>query len=226
MKPAYLGEALASATGQTRKDVCVVVADSGQWIGVQSQQGADMAALYAKWSRHPLVEWVTTGEPPDQRYRKCPVAWSTNEVIRAGLVRGRFMCTFYDDDLYEPRFFEIMGGCLEAHPEWGSVYCSQVRGSVGRDGIHRVGHTFPASRPIGSGEADNVIDGGQVMWRSEILDRIGDPWLPEEAEEVLCRHSDGIFLERLIKHGGALWPVMDILCENRKTPISTYAPSS
>lgn len=226
MKPQYLDEALRSATEQTRRDVAIIVADSGQWIGLQRQEAADMAAQYAKWSRHPLVQWVTTGEPPDQRYRKCPVAWATNEVIRAGLVRGRFMCTFYDDDLYDPKFFDIMASCLEGHPDFGSVYCSQVRGSLGRDGIHRVGFTLDATEPIGPGRADNFIDGGQVMWRTSLLDDIGDPWLPEEPEDVLCRHSDGIFLERLIRVGGPLWPVREILCENRKTPISTYAPSS
>ena len=65
MKPQYLDVALRSAADeQTRRDVEIVVADSGQWIGVQSQEAADMAAQYARWSRHPLVTWVTTGERP------------------------------------------------------------------------------------------------------------------------------------------------------------------
>jgi len=223
MKPPYLGDALTSAVEQTRRDVCIVVADSGQWIGEHNQAAADMAALYAKWSRHPLVEWVTTGERPGLRYERCPVAWTANEVIRAGLVRGRYMCTFYDDDRYLPRFFEVMAGYLDDHPDAQAVMCSQAWKAIRHDGTIQDASGIRATGPRGPGQFDCQVDGGQVMWRTSLLDAIGDPWLPEEPDT--CNHSDGLFLERLARVAGTVHAVEEVLCENRKTPMSTYAPT-
>jgi len=225
MKPAYLGEAIGSAVAQTRRDVHVVVADSGQWIGGEGQAAADMAALYSRWSRHPLVEWVSTGEGPGLRREFCPVAWAANEVIRAGLVRGRYMCTFYDDDRYRPRFFEVMAGYLDDHPAAGAVWCSQYRCAIERDGAVRETGPIMATGPRGPGGFDCLVDGGQVMWRTSLLDVIGDPWLPEDPEHSVCCHSDGIFLERLARAAGTVHAVGEVLCENRKTPVSAYAPT-
>jgi len=224
MKPQYLDVALRSAADeQTRRDIEIVVADSGQWIGVQSQEAADMAAQYARWSRHPLVTWVTTGERPGLRHRACPVAWSANQVIRAGLVRGRYMCTFYDDDRYLPRFFEGMAGYLDDHPEANAVMCSQAWYAIRRDGSVQEAGGIQAVGPRGPGEFDCQVDGGQVMWRTQMLDLIGDPWLPEQIDT--CNHSDGIFLERLARVAGNVHAIREVLCENRKTPLSTYAPT-
>lgn len=223
MKPAYLGDALQSLVDQTRRDFEVIVADSGQWIGVDDAGSQAMLGHYEKWSRLPLVTWVTTGEPPDLRFKRCPVAWVTNEVIRAGLVRGRYMCTFYDDDRYLPRFMEVMAGYLDTHPA-GAVMCSQTwwRSNPNCDNGFELFAGITADQPRGPGEFDCMVDGGQVMWRTELLDKIGDPWLPESPDS--CHHSDGLFLERLARATGTVDAVLEVLCENRKTPVSAYAP--
>ena len=223
MKPC-LGDALASVAAQTRRDFECVVLDSGQWIGADGPLAAQMAAVHATWSAHPLVEWVSTGELPGLHLRKCPVAWVTNEAIRAGLVRGRYLCTFYDDDEYYPRFIEVMAGYLDDHPEAGAVWCSQDRLTVARDGT-----TAAAGRIVADGVRagpvfDCLVDGAQVMWRTELLGKIGDPWLPEAPDDG-CRHSDGLFLNRL-GEVASVWPVPDVLLAHRFTPWSTYTPSA
>lgn len=225
MKPGFLDEAIGSAVGQSRTDIAIIVADSGQWIGSSIGPNYQMAQLHEKWQRHPLVEWVSTGEPPDLKFRKCPVAWSANEVIRAGLVRGRYMCTFYDDDRYLPRFMEAMAGYLDARPDCKAVWCSQHRLALERDGTVRTIHMSVADHSLLPGQLDCFVDGGQVMWRTSLLDDIGDPWLPEDPDESVCCHSDGIFLERIAKAAGVVEHVQELLCENRKTPVSTYAPT-
>ena len=222
MKP-LVAEALDSIFAQTRRDYEVIVADSGQWIGREDALSREMAAAHWRYSRHPLVEWVTTGEPPDLIAHRCPVAWATNEVIRAGLVRGRYVCTFYDDDAYYPTFIEKMAGFLDANPDRGAILCAQDRLAWAGDGWRSAGRLGHGE--LGPGQFDNRVDGGQIMFRRTVLDAIGDPWLPEEPADGSCRHSDGIFLEKVARACGTVPALPDVLCANRKTPLSRYSPT-
>ena len=223
MKP-VLGEAIGSVLAQTRLDLQLLVVDSGQWIGRDDDISQALTACHDRYSGHPLIEWVTTGEQPGLPQRRCPVAWAANEAIRAGLIRGRYMCTFYDDDLYRPAFMEEMAGYLDGHPDAGAVWCSQNRVSLQRDGSAVFAGQIIADAPRQPGTWDCMVDGAQVMWRTEMLDKIGDPWLPEDPGDT-CRHSDGIFLNRLGDACGAVPNIFSVLVEHRSTPWSTYSPS-
>ena len=224
MKPT-LAAAVDSVLEQTRRDFELVVLDSGQWIGRDDDASLAAAACHAAYAGHPLVEWVTTGELPGLAQRRCPVAWATNQAIRAGLVRGRYMCTFYDDDRYEPTFMEHMAGYLDGHPEAGAVWCSERRSDLHRDGVTTDrGQPIMADAPR-AGAWDCLVDGAQVMWRTEMLDKIGDPWLPEDPGDT-CRHSDGIFLDKLGAACGTVPAIPYLLVEHRFTPWSTYTASS
>ncbi len=189
MKPC-LGDALDSVLAQTRTDIQVLVLDSGRWIGRRGPVAAAMSATHGRYAGHPLVEWVTTGEDEYLIQRKCPVSYVTNEAIRAGLVRGRYMCTFYDDDLYDPHFMEEMAGFLDANPDTGAVWCSENRVNLNADGSMTHTYLIPASVPKSGPVFDCQVDGAQVMWRTSLLDVIGDPWLPEDPDEGSCCHSD------------------------------------
>ena len=225
MKPC-LGEAIASVLAQTRRDFQLAVIDSGQWIGLDDDVSKALALAYAEFAGHPLVEWVTTGERPGLSARKCPVAWAANEVIRAGLVRGRYVCTFYDDDLYRPRFMEAMAGFLDANADSGAVWCSQQRTVLASNGAESPPGFIMATGPKTAGQMDCQVDGAQVMFRREVLDALGDPWLDENPENAACRHSDGVFLERLAQVTGPIPAIGEVLCEHRFTPWSTYTPSA
>lgn len=223
MKPT-LAQAVDSVLAQTRKDFELVIVDSGQWIGRGDDTSLALAAAHATYSAHPLVRWVTTGEQPRLALRRCPVAWATNEAIRAGLIRGRYMCTFYDDDLYKPEFMEKMAGYLDRHPQTGAVWCSQQRLTLNRDGSHAEAGSIMATGPKYGAQFDCLVDGAQVMWRTRLLDAIGDPWLPEDPEDGCCRHSDGIFLNRVGVTAGEVPNIPDVLTVHRFTPWSAYTP--
>lgn len=224
MKP-YLRDAIKSVLGQTRTDMQVLVVDSGQWIGRDDDRSFKMAAIYDDFHNHPQVDWVTTGEGPELRRERCPIGWTTNEVIRAGLIRGRYVSTFYDDDQYHPDFVERMAGYLDAHPEAPAVWCSQDRVRLDPDGTETLVGRIEATGPRGPGQWDCQVDGAQIMFRREVLTLIGDPWLPEDPGDS-CRHSDGIFLEALSRAVGVPVPAIgDVLLRHRFTPISTYTPS-
>lgn len=222
MKP-YLRDALNSILAQTRLDVQVIVADSGRWLGEEDSTSQAMAQVYYDFHNHPLIEWVTTGEGRELKRERCPIGWVTNEVIRAGLIRGRYVCTFYDDDVYYPTFFERMAAYLDVHDECVGVWCSQDRIRLLPDGsqvkIGWIGATAAKRGPV----FDCQVDGAQVMFRREALDAIGDPWLPEDPGDS-CRHSDGIFLDKL-GGVGLVGNIEDTLLAHRFTPISTYTPS-
>jgi glycosyltransferase involved in cell wall biosynthesis len=222
MKP-YLRDAIESVLAQTRRDFQILVVDSGQWIWSDDQRSTDMAAVHLHYRPHPYIDWVTTGEGPELRREKCPIGWATNEAIRAGLIRGRYVATFYDDDVYYPEFIEKMAGYLDEHPEAGAVMCTQDRMRLDADGTeHLVGIIHGSPRTPGM--LDCQVDGAQVMFRRGMLDIIGDPWLPEDPGDS-CRHSDGLFLEKLAQACGNVHAIPDVLLKHRFTPISTYTPS-
>jgi hypothetical protein len=223
MKP-MLRDELASLVGQTRRDLQIIVADSGQWIGRDDPTSLELARTYEEYSRHPLVDWVTTGESRHLRHLSCPVGLVFNEVVRAGLVRGRYMHTGYDDDVHDRRYVELMAGYLDTHPEAMAVWCSQDRVQLLPDGGHRLVGQILAGGPKLPGGMDCQVDGTQVMWRTAMLNVIGDPWLPEDPTDSVCRHSDGLFLEKLASAAGVIPAVPDILVTHRHTSVSTYSP--
>lgn len=230
MKP-FLADALDAILRQTRiNDLQVLVVDSGQWRGQTDPLSLTMGEIHDTYAmRHPLT-WLFTNEPPDFKSVKCPVAYATNMVIREGYVKGRYMFTAYDDDRLYSTFVERMAGHLDDHPDDGAVYCSQDRIRLDPDGRESLIDVIRAIRPRQPGEWDCQVDGGQVMWRTELLDRFGPhvgEWLPEDPTDGSCRHSDGIFLERLASViGGPVHGIPDSLCAHRFTPISAYTPSS
>jgi hypothetical protein len=224
LKPT-LGDAIASVLAQTRKDFQLLVVDSGQWIGRAGEAEDAIKAAYDEYSGHPLVEWITTGEGPDLVYEACPVAYVTNQVIRSGLIRGEYLCCFYDDDLYKAQFFEKMAGFLDDNPEADVVFCSEERVRLTPDGDHWPeipNHIMALNSKTSC--FDCAVDGAQVMWRTSVLDKIGDPWLPESPSILSCRHSDGIFLEKLMAatRNGTMHNIADVLVTHRVTVHSTY----
>lgn len=219
MKP-YLADALTSVASQTSSDYECIVIDSGAWIGKDDERSVAMADIYRGWHTHPLIEWAFTGEQPGQL--TCPVSVATNLAIRAGLVRGRYVCHFYDDDEYYPQFIEKMAGYLDGRPEAGAVWCTQDRVNLHRDGSRAVAGQIQAYTTLTQGMIDNRVDGGQVMYRREVLDALGDPWMPEESGT--CRHSDGVFLER-VAGVTPIEPLGETLLAHRFTPLSTYSPT-
>ena len=218
MKP-YVTEAIESVLAQTRQDFEVVVVDSGQWVGRGDEE---MRRAHLRHYAHPKVRWTFTNEPADLRASRCPVSWATNLTIRKGGL-GDYICTFYDDDLYYPAFFERMAGYLDEHPDALAVWCSQDRIALDRNGQTRTTGHIPATGPKHPGEMDCRVDGAQVMFRREALDLIGDPWMDENPGT--CGHSDGLFLERLAQVCGEIPAIPDTLLAHRATPISTYSPT-
>ena len=216
-----------SVLSQTRTDFQLIILDSGQWIGKSSSIARSMQKFYSKYSSHPLVEWVTTGESEHLYQDACPISYVTNRAIEAGIIRGKYMCTFYDDDVYEPEFFEKMAGYLDDHPEYKAVYCAENIYAVQENGTYQVSGFLGADAPrAGAGNFDCQMDGASIMWHTAALDLMTPPWLPEDPDYYVCRHSDGIFLEKLAAVVGTVGNIPEPLVKNRATPWSTFTSTA
>lgn len=222
MKPEYLPDALDSLLEQTRLDLHVIVVDSGEWINKQDERSLAMQATYLTYSAQPLVEWHTLGELPGLIARKCPYAYIINEVLGHGLARGRYISFATDDDIFKPTYMEQMAGFLDNNPDAPAVYCAQDRITLHEDGTQSERGGLPADEP--RTKFDQYVDLLQVMVRASVMGAIREStgeWLPEEPDDSVCRHADGIFLDKI----GELASVPNIaeaLVIHRFTPLSTY----
>jgi glycosyltransferase involved in cell wall biosynthesis len=188
MKPDWLPSALESILSQTRRDIQVVVADSGAWIGRETDYDAPdhpaaMEQIYHRYEGHPLIEWVTVDQawPTPLPERACPYTYVWNRIIEANLVRGKYVAVFTDDDLYAPTFVERMAGYLDEHPDVWAVYCGQERSRWEPRGEDNQYHGWMpaaphpaaiADRPRGPGEFHWQVDMTQVMFRRDALDEM------------------------------------------------------
>lgn len=127
-----------------------------------------------------------------------------------------------DDDVWQPTYLETLAGYLDAHPEvdacYGGTRVVRYNPATGDGGLLReipAEHVFDAERsPVGQ------IDGGQVLLRRSLLERLPRPWGPETLVE--CNRADGHFLERV----AALTPIVPVVgswvMANRVTPLSSH----
>lgn len=219
----YLDEALRSLQNQDRRrDIDVVIMDSGAWLGKTDAVSVRMREIYDGFKDEPTFTWYFTGESgPSSSF--CPVSHWTNEAIRNGLIRGRYFCTFYDDDRYYPDFMRKMAGYLDAHPGHDAVWCSENISKLMPSGERVVIGQRPAHVDKSGQTFDCVVDGMQVMIRSKLLGQLLPPAMDERPEH--CFHSDGLFLNRVAALGVTFFHIPEALCEHVHTPASTYTPA-
>jgi hypothetical protein len=228
MKPRWLPEALDSILMQTRRDIEIVVADSAEWLGANpgtaptSRQA--MRDTYEQYSRHPLITWVTLNQrwPTPLPERACPYTYVWNRIIEAGLVRGKYVAVFTDDDVYAPTFIERMAGYLDEHGV-GAVYCSeeQVRWAGEHEPWAPV-RTLAADSYRIAGQFLDQVDMCQVMFRRSTMDWLPQPVFSEAPADESCRRADGLFLEQLAQVAGVVPNIPEPLVTHRYTPDSTY----
>jgi glycosyltransferase involved in cell wall biosynthesis len=99
----WIEAALRSVLRQTRQDFEVIVVDDG------SSDGTGRVVAAMDDSRITLLEQENCGQ-----------AAARNLAIKAS--GGEFIALLDSDDLWLPRYLEVMGGALHAHPEAGLAY--------------------------------------------------------------------------------------------------------
>lgn len=225
LKPQWLPSSLDSILAQTRRDIQIVVIDSGEWISSDPAvtEAHPMDPVRRYYGNHPLIEWYSLGEQPGLIDRACPISYVVNTAFHHGLNRGTYTCVFTDDDLYKPNYVERMAGYLDEHPQHDAVWCSQDRVRVGDDGVTRPdGMLIRADHFKVGAEFDQKVDFLQLMFRTSLLGRMSDPWLDNSPADAECRHSDGRFMDRIGQLAGSVPCIDEVLVTHRYTPLSTY----
>jgi glycosyltransferase involved in cell wall biosynthesis len=124
----FIAETLDSALGQTRRDVEIIVVNDGS----TDETGARVA---------PYRDRIVYREQPNGGVMR-----ARNAGLEAA--RGRYIAFLDGDDLWEPRFLEVLAGMLDADAELGAAYPNAVFfGSPNFSGrLHQ--DVFPVAEPV------------------------------------------------------------------------------
>lgn len=190
-------------------------------FGLQEAEDWD-AALQENGVRYVRLE----GEEIERNRReKYITAWLLNVYYPEA--SGDYIFFLADDDLIDPECFEVMAGELDANPDKDVVYASLRHASPagpGDVGPWPDAGGIPALDPkMFPGSVDCRVDSGQILHRKTCLDALVYPYFEETNENSVARHSDGIFMERLVGRF-PFWPIERYLITHRWTGISTWSP--
>ena len=175
------------------------------------------------------VEVWLTGERENLRERYAPTSRVVNAAYRNKLIRGEYFCMHYDDDIYYPTFMEKMAGYLDERPSVMAVRCTQNRTLLYANSTSETTPPLVANRIMTPEDNyDCVVDGMQVMMRTEVLDKVYAKYgelMPEDPDHNSASRTDGQFFDRCKEFIPEMHFIEEALCEHRATPNSTYTPT-
>lgn len=125
-----------------------------------------------------------------------------------------------DDDVWEPTFLRTLAGFLDDNPDVGACYGgSRLYTYDGKSERHV--RDLPAEVIYGATRMPSCqIDGGQILVRRSVLNRIAYPWVPEGLND--CNIADGSFMNRIAE----VTPIIPVegswVMRNRQTPQSSH----
>lgn len=220
----YVLDAMRSVFGQTRTDWEL-------WLLENSNDGMTHEIVEKElfrlcYDKDPRVHYerLEGEEIERQRQEKYITTWLLNVYYPEAL--GDYIFYLSDDDLIDANCLEIMAAYLDDNPSHHVAYAGLRHATPSGPGDNG---PFPdAGIPAKdvrsfSGSVDGFIDGGQVMHRKTCLDHLVPPYFEESPHGGTARHSDGIFLERLVGRF-PFWPIDKYLITHRWTTKSVWSP--
>lgn len=158
----------------------------------EDKEDTSVAAKFAKRSYRGLriVEYPTP-RTSDGDYAVLPYSYKINQALDLTAADG---IVYLDNgSMPHPRKYELMAAELEAHPEYGAVYCSAYHSGVRELFI-------PATRVIEN--AYCVLNFTQVMHRPT-----SDRWTLDLSNGRPYDLADALFWRSLHKNLGSFYPV-------------------
>ena len=217
LKP-LIAEAIECVLSQTIPNWNLVIYDAGHWI---TDPESPMHPIYAHYTKlDKRIEWIVTGDGLDFASRVCPVSYRYNQAHREGKVVGKYSCVMPDDDLIAPTYMERLTQELERG--FDAMYCSQTSVNY-KNGTTSPRGGLTASQTL-TGDCVGRVDLLQMMWRTDVLERLEPPYFPEDPSDAVCRIQDGLFANRLCSVTDGIHPVNEVLSTHRYNPQATYSP--
>ena len=130
-----------------------------------------------------------------------------------------------DDDLMLPNFVADLAGMLDIHPEYGCVWGWSMHVVLNKNGTTTNIRPLPQDGNFmqvfnAANEAIFKLDGGQIMVRRSVLDKISYPYQSEDTGEP-SRRCDGFLMNKIAAAVG-IYPLGKQVKINRTTDKSGH----
>jgi len=161
---------------------------------------------------------------PETRDQLCPAPWLLNQYYP--LANGDIIMYISDDDLFMPDIFRYVVAYLDHYEDRDAVYFHLVRTQALRPGEGREWDAqfmaIPAYTERKVNDLDCQVDGGQVAYRRNVLEVIGQPYF-FQGKSPDSNHADGMHLEKVAKAGFTFYPIPKPGVIHRHTLASTWS---
>lgn len=174
----------------------------------------------------PRVRYVEVDLTPEIRRAHWPAPYLLNQYYPKA--NGEIIMYISDDDLWVPGIFRHVVNHFDANPDHEAVYFDFARTRAPQPGTGtRWDESFmfiEANEPRGSGQVDCQIDGGQVAYKKQVLDRISQPWFYDSTESPGdAAHCDGLHLEKICREADVtFYPILQPGVIHRHTLLSVW----
>lgn len=124
----------------------------------------------------------------------------TNELFKN--MKTDFLFYISDDDYLERNCFDVLIAWFKINQDKKVVYFKLSLEKETTNSTTIVGE-LPAMNTFGTTFGKNkhtpldYLDGGQVLFKKEVLDSMSYPFFPESMEKESACHCDGLFLQKL-----------------------------
>lgn len=137
---------------------------------------------------------------------------------------GDYILYKSDDDLFDPGCLEKCVAYLDAYPGAHIGWFSMRETEEQEDGTFLYLSEIKADKCLGLNtshpEVDYMLDGGQIIYRRECLEKVIQPFYP--SGWLRASHADGLFMNQLAKFYTFHPITKDYLLEHRRTKVSVF----
>lgn len=210
-QPKYVGQAIQSVLAQTFRNFDYII----------SENSTDkITKKVVKSFKDTRIRYFDDEFSQEERKKFYVPAYLINKYYPKS--QGEYIIFLAHDDLLFPNCLEVMVNFLESHPKIDVCFHDQaifyaLGSRTWLESLVR-GTTQVLKKPLGP-NPKNALDGGQIMFRSRLIEKLTQPFLPLEWEAAnIC---DKIFMEKLWQLA-EFYPVKRVLSLHRIVEGSTH----
>jgi len=211
-KPEYVKDAISSVLNQTYYNFVY-------WIIENSNDGLtrkEVLSMLASDKAKGKVVYIEKNISDEDRAKEYPTAVLLNQYFPAMARSADVIMYISDDDIFAPDCFARVAEFFETHPDsWACYFAMHSTDDKNTD--H--GTILANDIKLKGSDLNCVVDGGQVAFRSHVLEKIQQPLFPTDYDSAAS--CDGRFLNKLTSIMN-IDPIPVTLLTHRRTKKSTF----